>query len=176
MVINLWYTNILNLGSQSWLWRCKENPCPFSPDFGLWGHWRFLNGGWHLDLNLDMVTEFLNFGSLSWFRRFKDHHVLQVLIWDFGGHWRFLTKVWHLDLDMVTGLWDTNIPNFGFLHHFECENKIHVHWVPIWAFGGCWRFLTGVLHLHLYLDIVRNLAWIFPEVFISLRLVKAKIE
>ena len=46
----------------------------------------------------------------------------------------------------------------------------------IWGFGGCWEFLTGVWHLDQDLDELRNLACIFPEVFISLRLVKAKIE
>merc|ERR1712112_265361 len=47
----------------------------------------------------------------------KNIHVLYVLIWDFGRCWRFLTGVWHpdIDLDMVTGLWYTNIPNFGCL-------------------------------------------------------------
>ena len=37
-------------------------------------------------------------------------------------------------------------------------------------------FLTGILHLDLDWDRVRNLAWIFPEVLITLRSVKAKIE
>ena len=36
MVIGLWYTHIPNFGSLSWFWRCKEHPCPLSPDLGLW--------------------------------------------------------------------------------------------------------------------------------------------
>ena len=36
--------------------------------------------------------------------------------------------------------------------------------------------MIGVWHLDLDWDMVRNLAWIFPEVFISLRLVEGKIE
>ena len=58
---------------------------------------------------------------------------------------------------------------------FEGAKNIHVLQVLIWGFGGHWGFLTGVLHLDLDLDMVRNLAWIFLEVFSMLRLVKAKI-
>ena len=36
--------------------------------------------------------------------------------------------------------------------------------------------MTGVWHLDNALDDIRNLAWIFPEVFMSLRSVQAKIE
>ena len=36
MVTGHWYTNIPNFGSLSWFWRCKEHPCPLSPDLGLW--------------------------------------------------------------------------------------------------------------------------------------------
>ena len=32
----LWYSYIPNFGSLSWFWRCKEHPCPLSPDLGLW--------------------------------------------------------------------------------------------------------------------------------------------
>ena len=46
----------------------------------------------------------------------------------------------------------------------------------IWGFGGHWRFLTGVWHLDLDLDMVRNLAWIFPEVLITLRSVEAQMQ
>ena len=46
----------------------------------------------------------------------KNIHILQVLIWGFNVGWMFPTKVLHLDLDfdLVTGLWFTHIPNFGF--------------------------------------------------------------
>ena len=33
---SLWYTDILNFGSQSLIWRCKEHPCPLSSDLGFW--------------------------------------------------------------------------------------------------------------------------------------------
>ena len=31
-----WYTNVPNFVSLSCFWRCKEHPCPSSPDLGLW--------------------------------------------------------------------------------------------------------------------------------------------
>ena len=37
-------------------------------------------------------------------------------------------------------------------------------------------FLTGVRHLDLYLDLVKSLAWIFPEVSIFVISVKANID
>ena len=61
MFTDLWYLNIPNFGSLSWLWRCKEHPCPLSPIYGLWlglevpdwglasrswfgyGHWSFIH-------------------------------------------------------------------------------------------------------------------------------------
>ena len=40
---------------------------------------------------------------------------------------------------------------------FEDAKNIHVLQVLIWGFGGHWRFLTGVLHLDLDLDMVAGL-------------------
>ena len=37
---------------------------------------------------------------------------------------------------------------------FEGAKNIHVLEVLIWGFRGNWRFLTGVLHLDLDLDMV----------------------
>ena len=59
---------------------------------------------------------------------------------------------------------------------FEGAKNMHVLYVLIWGFGGRWRFLTGVWHSDIDLDIVLNLAWIFPEVLITLRSVKAQIQ
>ena len=39
--------------------------------------------------------------------------------------------------------------------------------------GGSW---LGIVHPDLDLDLVRNIAWIFPEVFITLRSAKAQIQ
>ena len=46
--------------------------------WGFGGHWRFMTGVWHPDIDLDMVTGLwytrdLSFGSLSWFWRRKQH-------------------------------------------------------------------------------------------------------
>ena len=35
--------------------------------------------------------------------------------------------------------------------------NIHVLYVLIWGFGGCWRFLTGVWHPDIDLDMVTGL-------------------
>ena len=47
---------------------------------------------------------------------------------------------------------------------------------PDWSIGGHLRFLTGVWYLGHDLDGLSYLAMNFPEVFNSLRLMKAKIE
>ena len=36
VVTGLWYTHIMTFGPLWWFWRCKDNPCPLSSDFGLW--------------------------------------------------------------------------------------------------------------------------------------------
>ena len=36
MVTGLWYSHILTFISLLWFWRCKEHPCPLSPEMGLW--------------------------------------------------------------------------------------------------------------------------------------------
>ena len=41
----------------------------------------------------------------------------------------------------------------------EGAKKIHVLQALIWGFEGCWRFLTGVRHLHLDMDIVNGLLY-----------------
>ena len=58
---------------------------------------------------------------------------------------------------------------FALYLDFKGTKNIHVLLDIILGFGGCWRFVTGVWHLDLDLDMVRNLAWIFPEVLIILR-------
>ena len=60
MVTGFRRAHILNFGSLSWFWRCKEHSCPLSPHLGLWrmlelpdwglaswswfgyGHWSFI--------------------------------------------------------------------------------------------------------------------------------------
>ena len=75
---------------------------------------------------------------------------------------------------MGCGHWYTYASNFGSLTWFwRCKEHL-CPLSPHFGFGGRWRFLTGVLHLDLDLDGLRNLAWIFLEVFISFRLVEAE--
>ena len=57
---------------------------------------------------------------------------------------------------MVTGLWFTHVKNFDYLD-FEAAKNIVVPEVLSLAFGGHWRFLTGVLHLDVDLDMVTGL-------------------
>ena len=94
--------------SRSWFWyghRSLEHPCSefwlsvlilkvqttfmsICPNLVFGGHWRFLTGVWHPDIDLDMVTGLWytldpNFGSLSWSWRCKEN------ICPLGPHWRF---------------------------------------------------------------------------------------
>ena len=39
---------------------------------------------------------------------------------------------------------------------FEGAKDIHVLKVLIWGFGGCWRFLTGIWHFDLDLNMVTS--------------------
>ena len=43
--------------------------------------------------------------------------------------------------------------------YFEGAKNIHVIEVLIWCFGGHWRFLTGVWHLGLDLNMVIGLLY-----------------
>merc|ERR1711954_99587 len=62
-----------------------------------------------------------------------------------------LIWIWSLVFDT------TMIQILAFFLVFEGAKNIHVLYVIIWGFGGCWRFLTGVSHLELDLDMVTGL-------------------
>merc|ERR1711954_627708 len=86
----------------------------------------------------------------------KNIHVLLVFIWGFGGRWRFLTWVCIL---LLIWIWSLvfEIPMIRIVAlylDFEGAKNIHVLSVLFWGFGGCWRFLTGVWHLDIDLDLV----------------------
>ena len=68
----------------------------------------------------------------------------------------FLTRVSHFDFDsdMVTVLGIPMIHILAIYLEFEGAKNIHVLQVLILGFEGCWRFLTGVWHLDLDLDMV----------------------
>ena len=71
----------------------------------------------------------------------------------------FLIEICSLDLEMYIELvFDTPIFQILALYlYFEGTKKICVVFVLIWGFRGCWRFLTGVWHLDLDLDMVTGL-------------------
>ena len=55
-------------------------------------------------------------------------------------------------------VFDTTMIQILALHlDFEGSKNIHVLEVLIWGFGGCWRFLTGVWHPDIDLDMVTGL-------------------
>ena len=68
-----------------------------------------MTGGFHLDLDLDMVTCFWfvhiqNLAVYLYSEGAKNIHVLKVLIWGFRGYWMIMTGVLHLDLVQRTSL------------------------------------------------------------------------
>ena len=97
-----------NFGSLSWLWRCKEHPCPSIPNLGLWrmlevpdwslascyslgyGHWFFILPWsefwlWILIMKMQRTSMFL----MSWFGALEDAEgssvgfciLFEILIW-----------------------------------------------------------------------------------------------
>ena len=70
---------------------------------------------------------------------------------DAGGSWLevgILILIWIGSLAFDTPM----IQIFALYLDFEGAKKIHVLWVLIQVFGGCWRFLTWVWYLDLDLD------------------------
>ena len=66
MVTDIWYTNSHNFGSLSWFWRCKEHPCPLSPDLGLWRtlevpDWGLASWSWFLYGHWSLIYPWSNF-------------------------------------------------------------------------------------------------------------------
>ena len=130
--------------------------------WGFGGRWWFMTEVWYLDLDLNMViglwyTYDPKFSSLSWFWRYKEQPC-SFRSWfgvleDAGGFWLgfgILILIW-----MWSVVFDTSMIQIPALYlDFEGAKNIHFLWVLIWGFGGCWRFLTGVWHLDLDLNIV----------------------
>ena len=164
MVTSLLYTLLPNFGSLSSFWRWKEHPCPLHPDLGVGRILEVLTGVFHLVLDTDAFTGLWcthdpNFGSLSWFRRCKEHpcplshqlglwRMLEVPDWGLASWSWFGYGQWSLIY-----LWS----EFWLYLDFEGAKNIHVLWVLIWGFGGCWRFLIGVWHPDIDLDLVTGL-------------------
>ena len=133
----------------------------------IWGigrHCRFLTGVWPLDLDFDMFPglwyiDDSNFGSIlvlevqrtsisfkSWFGALEDA----------GGSWLgfgilILILMWSMVFEAPM------IRILALYLDLEGAKNIHVLQVLIGGFGGCWRFLTGVCHLDLDLDMFTGL-------------------
>ena len=121
MVPGLWYTDDPNFGSilvlkvqrtsmsfKSWFEALEDAGCSW---LRFWILILIGYGYWSLRQSWSKFWLYLHFEGA------KNTHVLQVLFWGFGRCWRFLIGGWHLNLylDMVTYLWYTHVPNFGFL-------------------------------------------------------------
>merc|ERR1711954_612747 len=64
-----------------------------------------------------------------------------------------LIWIWSFDFDIPM------ISIYALYLDFEGAKNILFFQVLIWGFGGCWWFLTGVLHLDLDLDMVTGLLY-----------------
>ena len=58
---------------------------------------------------------------------------------------------------MVNDLLYTHSKHLACYLDFECAKNIHVLYVLLWGFGGRWKFLVGVWHLDLDLNMVTGL-------------------
>ena len=151
--------------SLSWFWRCKEYPCPLSPDFWLWrtldvsdwglaswfwvgyGHWSFVHPYSEFGLSiLILKVQRTSMSFKSWFGASEDT----------GGSWLgfgILILIWIWSLVFGSPIFKILV----LYPDFEGAKKIHVFWVLIWGFEGHSRFLTEVWHLDDDLDMVTGL-------------------
>ena len=63
----------------------------------------------------------------------------------------------------------------AFYLDFEGAKNIHVLQVVLWGFGGCWRFMTGVLHPHIDLDMVSDLLYSIIQNFGSILIFRVQM-
>ena len=66
MGTDIQYTHVPNFGYLSWFWKCKEHPCPLSPDLGLW-----------------RMLEVPDWGLASWYWFGYSHEPCLDLPWSF---------------------------------------------------------------------------------------------
>ena len=76
-VTGLWYTNFPYFGSLSWFWRCKEHPCPLSPDTRLWRmlevpYWGFGSWPWFGYGHSSLIHTCSKFWLFIWIWRCKE--------------------------------------------------------------------------------------------------------
>ena len=134
IVTCLWYIHDPNFGSLTWFWGCKEHPCPWSPDLGLWrmlevpdwglaswswfgyGHWSLIHPFPKFWLyNLILMVQRTSMFLKSWFGAFGDA----------GGLWLgfgivILIGIWSLVFDIpMIWIWALYLD-------FEGAKNIHV--------------------------------------------------
>ena len=134
MVTSLWYIPVPNSGSLSWFWRCKEHPCPLSPDLEFWwgqevpdwgfapwssfdyGHWSliYLYAKFWLSI-LILKVQITSMSFKAWFRALENT----------GESWlgiEILVLIWIWSLAFGT----TMFQMFSLYLDFEGANNIHV--------------------------------------------------
>ena len=148
----LWWSHDLNFGSLSWFWRCKEYPCPLSPQIGLWRtlevpDWGLVTLSWfrygHWSL-IDPCSEFwLSILILKVQRTSMSFKSSFGALDNAEGSWlRFCILI----LILIRSLFfDTPMFQISALYLvFQGAENIYVQ---IWGFGGCWRIMTWIWHL-----------------------------
>ena len=169
MVTGLWHNHDLNFGSLTWFWRWKEHPSPLSPHLGLWrllevhdwglGLWPWL-GCSHWSLMHQFSEFWLSFLILRVQRTCMSFESSFGALEDAGGSWLgfgILILIWICSLVFDIPM----IQILALFLDFEGAKNIKVLKVLIWGLGGRWRFLTGVWHFDLDLDMVTGL-WFTP--------------
>ena len=150
----LWYTHDLNFGSLSWFWRCKEHLCILRCYLGLWRmlevpDWGFESSSWVGYGHWSLIYSWSKFwfsililkGQRTSISYKSSFGALEFVI-------LMLILIWSMFLDSPM-IWILVL-----YLDFEVAKNINILWVLGWGFGGGWRWLTGVWHLDLDLDMV----------------------
>ena len=168
MATRLWYTHNSNFGSLSWLWRCNVHPFHLSPDSALccgleFSDWGLASRSWfgygHWSLIYPWSKFLLSILILKVKRKYMSLKSSFGALEDMGGSWLgfgilILILIWPLVFDIPM------IQILALYLDFWGAKNIDVLQVPILGLWGCWRFLTGVCHFDLDMDMVIGLWYI----------------
>ena len=133
MVNGLWYTHVLKSGSLSCFWRCKEYPCPLSPDWRFEGPLWFLFGILHNEYDSDRVIVFdtLMFPILAVYlesestRNFNVLHIMIEALKEAKNYWvgyGILILIWIMSMVFDTIIFQI----FALYVEFKGANNVHV--------------------------------------------------
>ena len=177
LVISL-YTPDPNFGSLSWFWRCKEPPCPLSPHAEFWnmlevpelgsasgswfgyGHWSLIHP--YAEFWLSILVLKVQKTSMSTESSFGTLDIAE-------GSWlgsAILNLIWIWSLAFDSPMFQI----FSLYLDFKAAKKIHV----ILFIGGHCRFLSGVWHLDLGLNMVTSLWYNHDSNFGSILILKVQ--